>query len=340
MAKNLVLWKSIIMDNVVNNQLLAMAEGFLEECKEIKARLGGNQARLGELQSHLTKLPGRDADDAIFSPHQNGRERLEALIQEERQREKAHLEAENQALQQTLAVLDERIKTIRAVISIDPFLNRFQFLDMQEKERQRIARDLHDSSLQNLTHLIHSIELCTLYLDSDLQRTRLELQSVAQKLRIVIDEMRTTIYDLRPMEFDDLGFCEAIRNMVDKVQKETSIFIRLDMAEKISVRNDLIFSNIYRIIRECITNAVKHSGAKEIQIKLWEEGQLFHVRVADDGVGFDEQGINGDQNHFGLRIVRERVQLLKGSVAINSREGNQKGATINIKIPTNDSGLL
>ena len=323
------------MKNNVNEALVAMCDGFLTESKELKVKLGANQLRVGELKYYLEKqLSADDDDEVIFSPHLIDKKQLDALMYEERNREKDILEAENQMLQKMLDTLNEQIGVIREVISIDPFINRFRFLDMQEKERQRIARDLHDSSLQNLTHLIHSIELCSLYIDKDAQQARLELQSITQHIREVIEEMRTTIYNLRPMEFDDLGFCESIRNMVDKMQKNSSIFIELDMSEDIKVKNDLIYSNIYRIVRECISNAIKHSNASKLHIKLRDEDNMFRVDIEDDGIGFDENKLYIDEKHFGLQMVDERVQLLKGSSQILSRGYGKDGTVIKIEIPT------
>lgn len=87
--------------------------------------------------------------------------------------------------------------------------NNLTIFKVQEEERQRIARDLHDTSLQNLTHLIHKIELSSLYIDKDPIQAKLELSIVEKSLRKTIEEIRNIIYDLRPMSFDDLGLKNA-----------------------------------------------------------------------------------------------------------------------------------
>ncbi|MDR2546336.1 MAG: sensor histidine kinase [Lachnospiraceae bacterium] len=328
------------MENSIDAKLTAMVESFLDERKELKRRASNNTARVDELEFHLQKQEEDDEADLILSPHRIGKEQMKSLMKVERSHEKDFLEAENKAIMVTLDMLDERIKTINEVISVEPFLNRFRFLDMQEEERQRIARDLHDSSLQNLTHLIHTVELCSLYMDSDKKRAKLELLSIAQKLREVIEEMRSTIYDLRPMEFDDLGFCEAIQTMVSKMQMTTRILIRLDMPDSIKVKNDLIYSNIYRIVRECVSNAVKHSNANEVVVKLRDDINRFYVEISDEGIGFDkEHAVHFDVNHFGLKIISERVRLLKGSLEIVSRSEGKIGTVVKIEIPTNTRNL-
>jgi len=328
------------MTTNVNEALSAIQESFLIESKELKSKLQSNILSIKELEYYIRQFeaPDEDEDSNMFSPHKPLKKAsLDSRSEEELNRKKEKLELENLKLSNEIDILDERIKTISEVISVDPFLNRFVFLDMQENERQRIARDLHDSSLQNLTHLIHAIELSTLYIDTDPQQAKLELKDIALKINNIIKEMRETIYDLRPMEFDDLGFRGAIQNMIDKQQKGTDIFINLELDDDIKIKNNLISSNIYRIIRECIANAIKHSEAKEIKIKLYEKGNLFHVDIEDDGVGF-ESVKNGDANHFGLQILEERVQLLKGELKIIS--SNDKGTDIRICIPTDSIDAL
>ena len=324
------------MTDNVNKALTAIQESFLLESVELKTKLQNNLFRIKELEYYMERFNPTedDSDEKVFSPHDAThnvtKEDIYILREKELKRKKESLEFENHQLLDEIAILDERLTSINEVILVDPFLNRFAFLNMQEKERQRIARDLHDSSLQNLIHLIHSIELSTMFIDKDPQRAKLELKTIADKIRAIIKEMRETIYDLRPMEFDDLGFKEAVQNMIDKQQRETNIFINLEMDHDIAVKSDLIFSNIYRIIRECISNAIKHSSAKEINIKLFEKGNLFYVEVIDDGVGFCAFSKNSI-NNFGLQILEERVQLLKGELKIDSSD---TGTNIKISIPT------
>ena len=96
-------------------------------------------------------------------------------------------------------------------------------LESVEKERQRIARDLHDSTVQNLTSLVHKSELCMKLIDLDPIRCKLELSSMGKILREVIEDMRKMIYDLRPMSFDDIGFGVTIERALDKCKAAYNI---------------------------------------------------------------------------------------------------------------------
>jgi two-component system sensor histidine kinase DegS len=325
------------MTTNATNALSELLESFMAESMELRNRVTSNKSRIDEI-GYQIENEGKDenAEERIFSPHKESKKAKGLTASEALSREKKRLEEENQAILSELDVLDGHIGNIQEVISAGPLRSRFALLDMQEMERQRIARDLHDTSLQNLTHLIHSIELSSLYIDSDPQRAKLELKSIAKTIRGVINDMRSTIYDLRPMEFDDLGFREAIQNMVGKIQKETSIFLHLYMAEEITIGNNLILSNIYRIVRECLSNAMRHSGASEVNISIYEKDDCFYIEVADNGIGLKEEDMSDDQHHFGLQILEERVQLLGGTLDIGPKREDKKGTVVAITIPIAD----
>lgn len=144
---------------------------------------------------------------------------------------------------------------------------RLQILDIQEKERQRIARDLHDSSLQNLSHLLHNVELSSLYVDEDPVKAKLELAVVNSRLKSIIQEIRDTIFDLRPMTFDDLGLKEAFERLVYKLRESSKFNITYNI-EDIGCNNSLILMTIFRIIEECLNNAIKHSRGSKINFEL------------------------------------------------------------------------
>ena len=217
----------------------------------------------------------------------------------------------------------------------DIFNKRLQILDIQEKERHRIARDLHDTTLQNLSHLVHNIELSSLYIDKDPIRARLELEVVNKKLKSVIQEMRNIIFDLRPMTFDDFGIKESFERLVDKLKETSKISIDYNI-DNINCNNSLILMTIFRIVEECLNNAIKHSGGSKIffEIKKDDNDNCIIV-VSDNGVSFDSKNISSSKDgHFGLCILEERVKLLSGTMQIDSKP--EHGTTIKILVPLLD----
>lgn len=205
----------------------------------------------------------------------------------------------------------------------------FFVLDIKEKERQRIARDLHDVSLQNLAHLVHKVELSSLYIDKDPIQAKLELASVQQELRKVIEEMRTVVYNLHPMSLDDLGLKETIERMISMTNEDNKFFVETSI-EEVSSDNKSLILFLFRIIQECYNNAIKHSGGNQISISLKTEDEKYLIEVKDNGIGFNEDDMEKKNCHFGLSIMKERVSILNGKMNIQSCN---KGTTIKIVIP-------
>lgn len=216
-------------------------------------------------------------------------------------------------------------------------MKQFSVLDVQEKERQRIARDLHDSSLQNLTHLVHKVELSSLYIDRDPVKAKLELATIEAGLRKVIDDIRNRIYDLRPMTFDDLGLRQTLINLFSLINQDGKFEVIADIDDIddsfSGEEKEISLIMIYRIIQECVYNAVEHSKGNRIEISLKEREDVFEIKVCDDGIGFDQEEAEKKDRHFGLIVVKERVFLLNGKIEMDT----QRGTSILIEIPkTND----
>ena len=205
-------------------------------------------------------------------------------------------------------------------------------LDYQEMDRKRIASELHDTSLQDLTHIIHQIELSSLYIDIDPIKAKLELEDVNNQIRRVIQDIRNTIFNLRPMSFDDLGLSEAIDQYINFLQKKYAIdiFVHVDDIEYLDIKKKL---NIYRIIHECLMNSAKHADANKIELLLKDEKAEIYISIKDDGIGFEKKKNISDENnkHYGLAIVKDRVSYLNGKYSITSDEN--KGTHIEVRIP-------
>lgn len=202
--------------------------------------------------------------------------------------------------------------------------------NIQELDRQRIARDLHDTSLQNLTHMIHKLELASMYMDKDLIQAKLEIASVSKNIDSIIEEIRNIIFDLRPMSFDDLGIKETIENMLDKIRKNSGIIVIEDI-DCIQLDQEENLLGIFRIVQECVSNAYKHSVAKHLKVSLKDKGNVIFLKVEDDGIGFDIEAVKNKEKHFGLFIMQERVEMMSGDLELVSADG--KGTTVIVKIP-------
>lgn len=206
------------------------------------------------------------------------------------------------------------------------------YLETQEMEKKRIARELHDTTVQNLTAMVHKIEYCTRLIDNDPIQVKLELQTMIATIRSTIEEMREIIYDLRPMTIDDLSMESALQQYLKQMEIRSECKMKLTVSGnephwKISVK-----LNLFRMIQEACNNAMKHASPCRLWVNM-EFGETEAViRICDDGCGFDpEEGKK--ENSFGISIMQERAALISGKVEIASIVG--KGTEIAIRVPLN-----
>lgn len=209
-------------------------------------------------------------------------------------------------------------------------------LEAQEMERKRIARDLHDSTVQSLTNIVHKTEYCSKMIDKDPLQVKFELMDMMDRLHESIDDMRRIIYDLRPMSIDDLGFVPTIQRFIQQNKKEhENIEFQIEVTSE-SDEVDLppvVTLTLFRIIQESCNNIFKYSEANHVTISIHYGEEEIELEISDDGVGFDKNEIGKDKNSsgFGLSIMQERAQLLCGEFSIQSEIG--KGTSVLVSVP-------
>lgn len=208
-------------------------------------------------------------------------------------------------------------------------------LESQENERQRIARDLHDSTVQVLANLVHRCEICSKVMDVDSIRAKLEIEVIEKTLKESISDMRNIIYNLRPMIFDDLGFEATLTKVVNKINNSTDFTVTLETeGEKINLEQ-IVAITIIRIIEESCNNSLKHSNGSEIKIYIRNINKKLHIEVSDNGDGYViDEILKPEENNnkgFGISMMKERVALLSGEIAIDSKIN--EGTKIIIDIP-------
>jgi signal transduction histidine kinase len=186
----------------------------------------------------------------------------------------------------------------------------------ETKERNRLAREIHDTIGHTLTGISAGIDACITMLDKSPEETKKQLEIIAKVTRDGIKEVRRSVNKLRPDALERLNLKSAIHQMIMETESMTNTRIYFS-----SYVDNLNFAAdeedaIYRIIQESITNAIRHGDAKQIwvNIKGDEEGIILTVR--DNGSGCKE--IN---QGFGLRHIKERVRMLNGTVEFDGTDG-------------------
>ncbi|EOS72551.1 MAG: sensor histidine kinase [Lachnospiraceae bacterium] len=328
------------MNDNKTNVLKEIYEGLLEIQNEENIIIQDNLNRIREIEIYLDSVKD-EPDLLVFSPRSTENLLFDKI--KDLNKEKDELENNNRIHYQKYNKYGAYIKQLEQLIisvSLYKYDDR-KILEMQEKDRQRIARELHDSSVQNLTHLIHMIELSIMYIDKDSIRAKLELENCIKILKSTVEEIREVIFNFRPMSFDDLGFKQCIENFISdskikykKCEIEYQILNLTDIEWKNINKQEinLFLLSVYRIIQEAINNALKHSGADKIILIVGTKNDKCYININDNGKGFNfENKSEQEDKHFGLSIMKERINLLHGVISINT--DIEKGTEINIEIP-------
>lgn len=302
-----------------NEQLTAMLEGALDKNYESFSPRNVNH----ESYEKINKLK---------------EERVEIKQEEEELEEKildinSHLEELDSVLEYVNK--NEKVMLNEEEMSKKEELFRKKILETQEMERQRIARELHDSIVQSLTSIIHKVELCMKLMDMDTVRCKLELQTMSKTVKKIIEDMRQVIYNLRPMSLDDIGLEVTLEREAAKWKNTGKILVDYQIEGEKKDISPLISLTILRIVQEACNNIVKYAHAKNISIFLKYKENSIEVQIIDNGCGFDVESVNQlhreDASGFGLSMMKERVYLLSGKLNIESVIG--KGTTISVEIP-------
>ena len=206
-------------------------------------------------------------------------------------------------------------------------------LRLQETERKRIAEELHDTTVQDMFHLSQQLELVLHYMDSDVAQAKLEAVMAKKQIKKMIGCMRETIYDLRPMVFDDIGWGAAFDHLQDKLSRQNPELNFAFDIDEIDTSDGVTAVSIYRIVCEGCQNILKHSKAQNAAVDVKDFGAYVKIRLYDDGIGIENDlsySLDKQKHHFGLQLMRERTESLSGKMDISS--GNT-GTVLDIEIP-------
>src|SRR5271157_212733 len=204
-----------------------------------------------------------------------------------------------------------------------------QALRAQEAERQRISRDLHDQTVQDLVGLSQRLELCRSALTRDPLNARRRLDELLDLTGRALADVRRMSSDLRPFVLEDLGLAAATQHLCDQLALELPDVqvdcVVLGKERRLNPEQELI---AYRVIQEALSNIRQHArSARQVSVQLCFEEQNCSVRVEDNGPGFELVGMNEliHQDHLGLAGMYERAQLIHGDLKIHTTPGQGTG---------------
>lgn len=237
------------------------------------------------------------------------------------------LERSEKVLNQVMLAIDYLDIGDSPMDSRNPVL---RIIEAQDSEKHRLSRDIHDGPAQSLVSIILKAELAEKLIGSSPNRLRKELKQIQIGVRETLSDIRQIIFDLMPYTMEEHGLTKTLKDLVKSTRK---IDIKLIINEEAPVASKVIETNVFRIIQELYSNVVKHSRAKSARIILEIKEDFFQIRVLDNGVGFFP---HADNNGYGLKSVADRVELLDGSLSLESKKGE---TLVFIKLPNNPDSI-
>jgi len=205
-------------------------------------------------------------------------------------------------------------------------------IEIQDAERQRLARDLHDEIGQTFASLL--VQMRVLEDAETLDAAKAQARELRQLSGQVYDQVRGLARGLHPTVLDDLGLVEAVRRLAEDFEAMHGATVSMHVAGINKDRLDRkVETTAYRVVQESLTNCAKYAQATHIDLTLARDAHQLTVTIADNGQGFDVASVMGalQKETFGLTSMRERALLLHGSFAVRSRPGS--GTTVMLCIP-------
>ena len=197
----------------------------------------------------------------------------------------------------------------------------------ETRERNRLAREIHDTLGHSLTGIITGIEACIMLMDIAPEATKEQLRAIAQVARNGITDVRHSVNALRPDALETLDLEAAIRKLVAESESSTGVKIDLVFPEDLQDLDQDEEDVLYRIVQESITNAIRHGNATHIDVRMEHVDNDLRIRIADNGKGCDDI-----QSGFGLHHMQERIDMLKGTLSYSGKDGFVIEAVVPIRV--------
>jgi signal transduction histidine kinase len=197
------------------------------------------------------------------------------------------------------------------------------------EERNRLARELHDSVSQKLFGLVLSAESAGTLVESDPAQARAELERLGALAQEAQEELRSVVFELRPAALESEGLAEALRKHVGVLRRVYSREIGLELAGT-PRRSPELDRDVFRIAQEALQNAIRHADAGEVWLRLAATDGRLELVVADDGAGFDPADARIRSRRLGLTSMEERAEAVGGTLTIESKPG--AGTTVRLEV--------
>jgi two-component system, NarL family, sensor histidine kinase DegS len=336
----------------LKNEFQTSLEQYRRELKEIDMMLEQSQlevnklaqrnasitARLQQVQTQLDSLPRADIrmiyDTALDAQHRLFvmRSQVDKL-----QADQSHISRYVSLIEKVMQAFDSSSQNGGGRRSISATTETLEMLiQAQESERQRLSRQMHDGPAQALSNFILQTEIALRLFDLDQVKAREELVNMKSSATGTFQKVRDFIFELRPMMLDDLGLTPTIKRYVDAFKDQAGMDTQLTvtgMERRLESYQEVM---VFRAIQELLNNTARHSQATFVRVLLDMGDTNIKVSVDDNGKGFNTQALE-QRGNMGLKVIRERVEMLGGYMELDSGVG--KGTKITFQIPASATSL-
>ena len=315
-----------------------MLEQSQAELTKLTQRSSAINSHLQQVQANFESMPRaeiRTAYNAALDAQQRllvMRGQLEKL-----QSDKANLQKYVQFLEKSLQLLVDGALTSGKKSRGSGSQVLEMMISAQEAERLRLSRQMHDGPAQALSNFIVQTEIASRLFDMDASRAKEELNNLKTAAMSTFQKVRVFIFELRPMMLDDLGLYPTIKRYVEAFKEQTSVEVTANLKGQERRFESYQEVMIFRALQELMGNAARHNedygGKLQVTVTVSPEDNLVKVTVSDNGKGFDPSTLE-ESSGIGLKLIRERVEMLGGYMDIDSAVG--QGCRVSFQVPVMD----
>ena len=214
-----------------------------------------------------------------------------------------------------------------------------RIIQADEDARKELARDLHDGPTQSIAAIAMRINYIRSLMSRDPEQALAELEKVEELAKQTSLEIRGMLFTLRPLVLETQGLAAAVETLINRMREIDNLNVRLVGGQYGDLLDEHAQSVVFSIVEEALGNARKYSQANLIEVRFWQEDNLFVAVVRDDGLGFDTQAVNKNystRGSLGMVNMRERAERIDGSLRLESSPGH--GTSVTLVVPLDKHG--
>jgi two-component system sensor histidine kinase DegS len=311
-------------------EVTLMIEQSQGEVMKLSQRNAAITSHLQQLQNQFDQMPPQEIRN-VYDSALDAQQRLFVMRGQldKLQNEKNHLERFKSTLERARLVTGSGAAA-SAGGARGPLASVEMLVNAQETERQRLSRQMHDGPAQALSNFILQTEIAMRLMDVDAGQARDELNALKASAMGTFQKVRNFIFELRPMMLDDLGLVPTVRRYADAFKEQAGLDINVTITGHERRLEPYLEVMLFRAIQELLGNAARHSQATLVKVILDLGEDRIRVSVDDNGKGFDPDSLQ-QSSSLGLKLIRERTEMLGGSFEIDSAAG--KGTRILFAVP-------